>query len=211
MMGIIINLNISLIYKKNKWAYDNLNLLIRIREEYLPTLPTNDKLVIIHQKDSSKESCIDSAKKILDILNISQSDLDYKNIIVDGKVRNPDIDISISSSWSKNNKEDISVALKTHKYLWICNRCSSEYLCEFRHRLVKDRCPFCSSQKINNSNCLYNTHRYLADCIVSDSETDANNITYGTSKKLRFKFGDRIYNTTPRNFNRLFNSRRKAT
>lgn len=187
--------------KKNIWAVKNLNLLIRIRESYLPELPSTKNLIIIKQKDSSRNSCKLSMIKILDLLNIDYSNLDF-NIDVKTKIRNKEIPYDIVKSWSENNTIPIEYALKTHKYFWICNKCKSEYVSTYKSRLNKDCCPFCSSQKVNKTNSLYHTHKNIIKYISTDNEIDPKTITYGTGKKLKFILNSKEYYTTPRNFNR---------
>lgn len=186
---------------KNKWASINLKLLIRIREKYLPKLPVFKNVLVIEQNDSSKKSTIESLKSICDILSVDHQLLDF-NIPVGSKIRNKDLPDDIVSSWSKNNKIDISMAMRTHKYLWICNTCGSEYESEFRNRLLKNRCPYCASQKTNSKNCISTTHPYILKYLSKSNEIDPNSVTFGTGKKLKFILNSKEYITTPRNFNR---------
>jgi hypothetical protein len=187
--------------KKNIWAIENLNTLIRIRESYLPDLPNTKNLIIIKQKDSSRNSCKSSLIKLLDLLNIDYTNIDF-NINVETKIRNKEIPNDIINSWSSSNNIPIEYALKTHKYFWICNKCKSEYETTYKSRIIKDCCPFCSSQKVNKTNSLYHTHKNIIKYIAKDNTIDPKSITYGTSKKLKFILNSKEYYTTPRNFNR---------
>jgi hypothetical protein len=188
--------------QKNKWAVENLNMLIRIREEYLPELPIHDNIIIVKQKNSNLISCQKSIIKILKILNIKGENINF-NVEVFSKVRN-NVPKEINKYWNPNNKTDISIAMKTHKYLWVCSICYSEYESELRYRIKKECCPFCASQKVNINNSLYTTHNYLIKYISPLNVVDPKTITYGTSKKVKFIFNSKTYDTTPRNFNRKF-------
>lgn len=186
---------------KNKWASLNLKLLIRVREKYLPELPIFNNVLVIDQKDSSRKSTIESIKSICDILGVDHQIIDF-NVPVDSKIRNKDLPDDIISSWSKNNKIDISKAMKTHKYFWICDNCGSEYESEFRSRLSKNRCPYCASQKVNSKNCISSTHPYILKYLSKNNDVDPNSVTFGTGRKLKFILNSKEYETTPRNFNR---------
>jgi DNA-directed RNA polymerase subunit RPC12/RpoP len=190
--------------KKNIWAVKNLNILIRVRESYLPELPSTKNMIIIKQKDSSRNSCKLSLIKILELLNIEHTNIDF-DINVETKIRNKEIPDNILKSWSTNNTIPIEQALKTHKYLWICSKCESEYESTYRNRIIKDCCPFCSSQKVNKTNSLYHTHKNIIKYISKDNEIDPKSITYGTGKKLKFILNSKEYYTTPRNFSRYIN------
>ena len=188
--------------RKNIWASKNLNLLIRIRESYLPDLPIVDNVIVINQKDSGIKSCQGSIVQIFEILNINKDLINF-NVSVESKIRNVDFPKELIDSWSKNNKSTIERAMKTHKYLWICGKCRSEYSSNLRNRIIKDCCPFCASQKVNNTNSLYYTHKNILKFISPENEIDPKTVTYGTGKKLKFILNSKEYNTTPRHFNRL--------
>jgi hypothetical protein len=161
-------------------------------------------MIIIKQKDSSRNSCKLSLIKILELLNIDHTNIDF-DINVETKIRNKEIPDNILKSWSTNNTIPIEQALKTHKYLWICSKCESEYESTYRNRIIKDCCPFCSSQKVNKTNSLYHTHKNIIKYISKDNEIDPKSITYGTGKKLKFILNSKEYYTTPRNFSRYIN------
>lgn len=188
--------------RKNIWAFKNLNLLIRIREFYLPDLPIIENVIVIKQKDSGIKSCQNSIIQIFEMLNIDKNLINF-NVTVESKVRNTNIPKELINSWSANNKSTIDSAMRTHKYLWICGKCGSEYLSEFRRRILKDCCHFCSSQKVNNTNSLYHTHNNIIKFISPENEIDPKTVTYGTGKKLKFILNSKEYNITPRHFNRL--------
>jgi rubrerythrin len=189
---------------KNTWANRNLNLLIRIREQYLPELPNCDKILIIKQKNSSKKSTEESLSKICQILKIDFRELNL-NVGIESKIRNYQLPEEIIKSWSITNNISIGRALKTHKYKWICDKCNSEYESTLRNRLKGTNCPFCASQKVNFENSISKTHPQILKYISKYNEVDPNTITYGTGKKLRFLINSREYYDTPRNFNRILN------
>lgn len=60
-----------------------------------------------------------------------------------------------------------------------------------------------ASQKVNNTNSLYYTHKNILKFISPENEIDPKTVTYGTGKKLKFILNSKEYNTTPRHFNRL--------
>jgi very-short-patch-repair endonuclease len=187
--------------KKNEWAKNNLNKLIRIREEYLPELPEVENIITIKQKNSSRSSTQNSFSLICSILGIDIATFDL-DVDVESKIRNYNLPLDIVNSWSKNNTIQIEKSLKTHKYKWICCKCNSEYQSSLRDRLKGISCPFCASQKVNSTNSLSKTHTYLMKYISPNNEIDPDKITYGTGKKLKFILNSREYNDTPRNFNR---------
>jgi Zn finger protein HypA/HybF involved in hydrogenase expression len=186
---------------KNKWASENLKLLIRIREKYLQNLPECENVIVISQENSSKNSTIKSIIKICDILKIDTKNIDF-DTVVDSKIRNKNLPEEIINSWSNRNKIDISRAMKTHKYYWICEKCESEYESEFRNVLNKKSCPYCTSQKVNDKNSITHTHPYLLKFISKDNDIDPNTVTFGTGKKLLFTLNKKEYRTYPRNFYR---------
>jgi len=185
--------------KKNIWASKNLNLLIRIRESYLPELPKNEKVIIIHQDKSDKKSCQKSIMEIIKILKLNSENLNF-DVKVESKIRNTNLPSNIINYWSPNNKTEIQYALKTHKYLWICDKCGSEYESVFRNRMKRNCCPFCTSQKVNSSNSLSKTNPEILKYISKYNDIDPNSITVGTGKKLEFIKNGKEMITTPRNF-----------
>ena len=185
--------------KKNLWASRNLNLLIRIRESYLPELPTQDKVLIIKQEKSDKISCKKSIISIINILNLSSNNLNF-DISVESKIRNKEMSDDLIKSWSTNNKIEIEYAMKTHKYLWICDICKSEYETDLRSRMKKNCCHFCSSQKVNKSNSLYDTHPKIMKYISKNNKIDPKSVTTGTGKRLLFLKNNKEVLSTPRNF-----------
>lgn len=190
--------------RKNLWASDNLKLLIRVRENYLPKLPSIDNVIIIDQVGSNLDSCKRSIYKIFEILNIDKKLINF-NISFETKTRNYNLSKELINSWSPNNKIDIKTSLKTHKYLWICDKCGSEYSTELKNRMNKNCCPYCSSQKVNKTNSISTTHGYLLKYLSPMNDVNPDDVTYGTSNKLRFLLNSKEYYTTPRNFNRYIN------
>lgn len=187
--------------KKNEWASVNLNKLIRIRESYLPKLVSFKNTLIIDQKDSSRESTKNSFLLLCNYLDIDFSEFNL-DIDIEVRIRHYEIPKKIYESWSKNNLIGIEYCLKTHKYKWICEKCNSEYEASLRSRLLDKSCPYCSSQKVNSTNSLSKTHKYILKYISPNNEVNPDRVTYGTGKKIKFLYKDKEYNTTPRNFNR---------
>jgi len=117
-------------------------------------------------------------------------------------------DIAKEWDYNKMNKKPYDFLPSSNKRVsWVCkfgHKWDSSIT--YKSRIVKDCCPFCSSQKVNKTNSLYhthkNTHKNIIKYIAKDNTIDPKSITYGTSKKLKFILNSKEYYTTPRNFNR---------
>lgn len=68
--------------------------------------------------------------------------------------------------------------------LWNCSKCSSEYSMDVKSRTFGQNCPYCRGLRVNNSNCLWTTHPYIAK-LLKDKNVGYK-VTHGSSRKEEF-------------------------
>lgn len=75
------------------------------------------------------------------------------------------------------------------RFLWICMTCKSEYDAKLNNRTSGGcNCPYCTGQKVNNSNCLWTTHNDVARLLANHKIGYL--VTAGTGKKAKFTCPD---------------------
>ncbi|AZV43620.1 hypothetical protein BAOM_3011 [Peribacillus asahii] len=63
----------------------------------------------------------------------------------------------------KNDKKPENINYcTTDEYLWICNKCKSEFVMQPAYRSSGGNCPYCIGRKVNHTNCLWTTHPEIA-------------------------------------------------
>lgn len=66
------------------------------------------------------------------------------------------------------------------KNTWICNKCNSDYIIPFKSFAQGHRCPYCSGQKVNETNWAYSNYEMLQS---SKDKEILKTITISSSKK----------------------------
>lgn len=72
------------------------------------------------------------------------------------------------------------------KVWWICQKCKSLYYSTIKHRSVGRSCPYCSGQKVNNTNSLASNYPELAFewHPTKNGNLTPHNVTCNTNKKI---------------------------
>lgn len=96
--------------------------------------------------------------------------------------------INLLDEYSKRNKKQANQVHKSSnkKVWWNCPDCNSEYDMSVDNRtLLKFKCPYCNSNRVNETNCLWTTNPKIAELLV-DKEFGYK-ITKGHNGKAEFK------------------------
>lgn len=78
------------------------------------------------------------------------------------------------------------------KAWWVCLKCKSSYDMDISHRTCENNgCPFCSNQRVNETNCFANTHTHLLKewDYERNKNIDPHKITYGSQIHVWWKCG----------------------
>jgi predicted transcriptional regulator len=91
---------------------------------------------------------------------------------------------------SRNNKTPLEVHYSSNdRYWWNCSDCGSEYDAKINNRTSNGcNCPFCTGQKVNNTNCLWTTNPDVAKLMTNPQ--NGYEITSGSGLKVEFTCPD---------------------
>lgn len=150
-------------------------------------VPNQSYAQVLSRRDDGKDYCVNCSPKRNGATR--KNNIPYKKTLEHfAKTNNKDYLIQEFSN--KNIKKPSQVSRATHdEFLWECSTCKSEYFMKVSHRTSKNYgCPFCSGQRVNETNCLFATHPEVAKLLTN--QTQSNLYTKGSHVKVDFTCPD---------------------
>lgn len=87
----------------------------------------------------------------------------------------------------KNIKKPFEISYGSNKmFIWFCQICKSEYDASPKQKVIRNfNCPYCSSHRVNHTNCIWTTNPRLAELL--DDHNDGYLYTQNSNKKVNWK------------------------